>query len=170
MVTGVLVFVASFSLEAQSEVRAYVGGEGHWSKGQKDAIHSLIRYAATRDEARYQRFKAGLAVPLGDRRALEELDKPDFDFAVVEEGFVAGGNSPEDVRGLTNLYRRFGRLDYFARCFPRCSQRPRRHARRRDAGAADRQRPRARGAHRRRLRARLRAASECWWSRPRCAA
>ena len=34
-------FLAGLSLETLSSVRAYVGGEGLWSKGQKDAIHFI---------------------------------------------------------------------------------------------------------------------------------
>lgn len=34
-----------FSLNILSAVRAYVGGESLWSKGQKDAIYALYRYA-----------------------------------------------------------------------------------------------------------------------------
>ena len=115
-VTGVLVGVATFGLEVQSQVRAYVAGEGHWSKGQKDAVHSLLRYASSRAEADYQQFLAGIEVQLGDRRAREELDKPDYDFAVVHQGFIAGGNAPEDTAGMASLYRRFYWLDYLARC------------------------------------------------------
>jgi hypothetical protein len=32
-------FLAGISLDVMSSVRAYVGGEARWSRGQKDAIH-----------------------------------------------------------------------------------------------------------------------------------
>jgi hypothetical protein len=37
--------LAGLSLEMLSSVRAYVGGEGLWSKGQKDAIHFISLYS-----------------------------------------------------------------------------------------------------------------------------
>jgi hypothetical protein len=43
-------FLAGLSLEMLSSVRAYVGGEGLWSKGQKDAIHFISLYSETGDE------------------------------------------------------------------------------------------------------------------------
>ena len=40
-------FVLLFSLNTLSSLRAYVGGEGLWSKAQKDAVYYLNRYADT---------------------------------------------------------------------------------------------------------------------------
>ena len=51
-------FLAGLSLEVLSSVRAYVGGESIWSKGQKDAIHFLTLYAHT--GARYEKLDAAL--------------------------------------------------------------------------------------------------------------
>jgi PAS domain S-box-containing protein len=115
LVTGSLVVVAWFGMETLSEVRSYVGGEGLWSKGQKNATHALSRYATSRDEALYRQFLAEIAVPLGDHRARLELDKPDYDPAVVLEGFRAGGNAPEDIPGMAHLYRNFRWLDFLKR-------------------------------------------------------
>jgi hypothetical protein len=50
-----LFLVAGFSLWLLSAVRAYVAGEGFWSKSQKDAVSHLRRYAASGSEADYQR-------------------------------------------------------------------------------------------------------------------
>ena len=110
-----LVLVSWFGMETLSEVRTYVAGEGLWSKGQKNATQALSRYVLTRDEALYQQFLGAVAVPLGDHRARLELDKPDYDPAVVMEGFRAGGNSPEDIPGMTRLYRSFGWIGFMKR-------------------------------------------------------
>src|SRR5512143_3179793 len=45
----ILLLLAYHAFEAVSSVRAYVGGEGLWSKAQKDAVYHLLRYAADRD-------------------------------------------------------------------------------------------------------------------------
>ena len=50
--------IAAGSLYILSGVRAYVGGESLWSKGQKDAIHYLQRYGQTRDPEDYRRYQA----------------------------------------------------------------------------------------------------------------
>ena len=62
-------FLAGLSLEMLSSVRAYVGGEGLWSKSQKDAIHFISVYSQTGDEQFFDRFKKAIAIPLSDRAA-----------------------------------------------------------------------------------------------------
>src|SRR5215510_16169777 len=75
MVTALLVLVAS-SMETLSAGRAYVAGEGLWSKAQKDAVHHLLNYARSFDERYFERYEIAIAVPLGDRKAREALDRP----------------------------------------------------------------------------------------------
>lgn len=96
-----------FSIHTLSSVRAYINGEGLWSKSQKDAMYYLIKYGGSRDQQDYDRFKNFLSVPLGDHRALIELgkDKPDMDKA--REGLIEGQNHPDDVDGMISLFRRF---------------------------------------------------------------
>ena len=98
-----------------SGMRAYVGGESLWSKGQKDAYFHLDRYARTFEEHEYQAFVRALAVPLGDRAAREELEKSAPDYAVARRGFLDGGNDPEDVDSLIWLFRTFRHFDGIAR-------------------------------------------------------
>jgi PAS domain S-box-containing protein len=111
VVVGV-VSLAGFGLETVSAARAYVGGEGLWSKAQKDAVFHLQRYARTGREADWDAYREAIAVPLGDRRARLELERPDPDWDAVYEGFLAGGNHPRDIEGLANLYRRFAWAPY----------------------------------------------------------
>ena len=92
-----------------SSARAYVGGESLYSKGQKDAVRWLDEYLRTGDEADFQRFHEALAVPLGDRIARIELEKPDADDAVVRRAFLQGGNDPADLGLLIGFYRLFRR-------------------------------------------------------------
>src|ERR1700730_12373062 len=55
------------SLSTLSSLRAYVNGEGRWSKAEGQAIAVLRIYCATGDEGDYDRFRSELAVPFGDR-------------------------------------------------------------------------------------------------------
>jgi len=43
------------------------------------------------------------------------MDKPNPDFKKVRQGFVQGGNHPDDVDGMFNLYRRFGWVSFMQR-------------------------------------------------------
>ena len=69
----VQLLVAGLSLYTMSAVRAYVGGESLWSKGQKEAIYFLNRYADTGREAFFQHYEQAIAVPMADRRARMDL-------------------------------------------------------------------------------------------------
>ena len=120
-VSTVLAFVVAFelvvavvSIDLLASVRAYVTGESLYSKGQKDAQIYLLDYAQGQREEDYQRFLGALAVPLGDRKAREELEKASPDLAVARAGFLSGGNHPDDVDGLIRLFRWFHRVPFMA--------------------------------------------------------
>lgn len=112
LIICILLFVSLFGMGVQSNVRAYVAGEGLWSKAQKEAVYALVRYVIFHNEEDYQRYSEYLHVPLGDRRALIELSKPDTDFRKVDLAFIDGRNHPEDVRGMGYLFKRFYFISY----------------------------------------------------------
>ncbi len=111
-VVVLLVLLGSTSIAILSSVRAYVGGEGLWSKAQKEAVYYLNRFADTRSEADYRRYLEAIAVPLGDRKAREELEKPRPDLAVARQGFIEGRNHPDDISGMIWLFRRFRNVSF----------------------------------------------------------
>jgi len=101
--------------EILSGVRAYVGGEGLWSKAEKRTVLSLTAYATSHAESDYQQYLAEIAVPAGDKQARLQLERPSPDMALVQQGFVQGRNNPADVDNMSKLFRRFGRIGYMAR-------------------------------------------------------
>ncbi|MGZ5430124.1 MAG: diguanylate cyclase domain-containing protein, partial [Thermoanaerobaculia bacterium] len=115
VVISVLVGLAAVGLEVLTSVRAYVGGEGLWSKAEKDASSALLRYIAEGNEAYYREFLKQLAVPLGDRRAREELERPRPDLSIARAGFLQGRNHPADVDGMSRLFIRFRRVEQLDR-------------------------------------------------------
>ena len=106
-------FLAGMSLTILSSVRAYVGGESLWSKGQKDAIHYLYLYGETGEERLYEQFRDAAAVPFGDRDARRALELKKPDLAAARAGFLQGGIHPDDVDGLIWLYHYFRHLPPF---------------------------------------------------------
>jgi PAS domain S-box-containing protein len=106
--------VAAVSIDVLSSVRAYVTGESLYSKGQKDAQIYLLDYAQYHKEDDYRHFQQALAVPLGDRIAREELQRPEPDLAVARNGFLQGGNHPDDIDGLIRLFRWFHGVPFMA--------------------------------------------------------
>src|SRR4029077_11149279 len=61
--------------EILSGIRAYVGGEGLWSKAEKRAVLSLSKYAASHAESDYRQYLAEIAVPMGDKQARLQLER-----------------------------------------------------------------------------------------------
>lgn len=105
-----LVLLSDFSIDILSAARAYVGGESLWSKGEKDAVIHLMRYASSRDEEEFRAYERAIVVPLGDREARIELTGAKPDYAQAATGLLAGGNHPGDIPGMIRLVRYFGRL------------------------------------------------------------
>ena len=92
-----LTVVLVFTVNILSGLRAYVAGEGLYSKYQKDAVFYLQRYIETGDESHYLRYFRDIGVPLGDGMARQELEKtsPDRDKATAY--FLQGQNAAPDV-------------------------------------------------------------------------
>jgi diguanylate cyclase (GGDEF)-like protein len=107
-----LMILANFSFGVLSSMRAYVGGESVWSKAQKDAVFHLQKYAAARVPEELYKFRSDIAVYLGDHEARLEMDEPTPDINKVRREFIRGGNHPDDVDGMFNLYRRFRQVSY----------------------------------------------------------
>lgn len=103
------------SIHTLSSVRAYVGGEGFWSKGQKNAIYHLQRYGLTHDENDLKYFHEFIKIPLGDNEARVELLKDNPDLKIIRKGFIQGENHPDDIDGMITLIRRFNKISYIAK-------------------------------------------------------
>ena len=101
-----------FSINTLSSVRAYVSGEGLWSKAQKDAMYQLLKYSRSHDEVDYQKFKEYINVPQVDHKTLVELSKKNPDMNVARQGFIEGRNHKDDVDGMINLFTRFNSISY----------------------------------------------------------
>jgi len=114
VIVVILLMLSAESMSILVAARSYSEGESLWSKGQKRAMFSLLRYAETRSPADYQNYREAIAVPMGDRQARLELQKADPDMAVASQGFIEGRNHPDDIPGLIMLFRRFRDVDFMA--------------------------------------------------------
>jgi hypothetical protein len=112
LLIAVELFTLIFSIHTLSAVRAYVAGEGLWSKAQKDAIYHLGRYGHTRDNNEYLLYKEFMKVPEGESKARIELQKPSPDYGIVKEGLLEGRNHPGDVDGMIRLFRNASHISY----------------------------------------------------------
>lgn len=93
------------SIEVLSGVRAYVSGEGLYSKAQRQATGALLRHRRTQSEDDFRAFERVIAIPLGDRAARLELLKSDPNLQVAANGFLTGQNNDADLALLIFLFR-----------------------------------------------------------------
>lgn len=112
----------AFSMNVLSAVRAFVGGEGDWSKAQKNAIFELQHFALSRNEADYQEFLNEFKVPEGDHNARVELLKPHPNMEIVRAGMIQGHIHPDDIDSVVHLLQRFYWVNYMDRALKFWSQ------------------------------------------------
>jgi PAS domain S-box-containing protein len=112
LLIAIELFTLWFAVNTLSSVRAYVAGEGLYSKAQKDAVYHLRVYVRTRDEKDYQNFLKFMKIPQGDNKARMALEKPEPDLDIATQGFLEGRNHPDDIPGMISLFRRFHRIYY----------------------------------------------------------
>src|SRR5208337_2000092 len=74
-------------------------------------VHDLLRYSISHSEKDFQAYQKVLLVPLGDRQARLELEKPVPDMSVVRSGLIQGRNNPEDVKGMAAMFRHCRQLN-----------------------------------------------------------
>jgi hypothetical protein len=86
LLIGIELFALFFSLNTLSSVRAYVAGEGLWSKAQKDAVFHLYKYGISRNEEDYQLFLTFMQVPIGDGKTREQLLEATPDLEAARQG------------------------------------------------------------------------------------
>lgn len=111
---ALLIIINFFTIKILSANRAYVNGESHYSKGQKDAVRHLITYIYTKDKAEWELYNEELKVPQGDGIARVALLNHDDD-SVIKNGFRAGRNNEEDLDDLIWLFRNFKTVPFLAK-------------------------------------------------------
>lgn len=101
------------ALAVVSGGRAYVHGEGRWSKAQQQAVFYLDRYAESGDRTDLVRARDALSIPLGDRQARLALEGDAYDYPRAYEGLRQGGNHPADIPEMIWLFEHFELAPYF---------------------------------------------------------
>jgi signal transduction histidine kinase len=107
--------ILRFAMHTLSAARAFVEGEGTWSKAQKNAIFALQRYQVTRNEHDFEAFQNFLSVSEGDHVARMELSKANPDLQRARDGFLQGRIHPDDVPAVMDLLKRFYWISYLQR-------------------------------------------------------
>ena len=108
---SLLIFINCFTIKILSGSRAYVNGESHYSKGQKDAVRHLITYLYTEDDLQWKLYKVELSVPQGDGAARIALTK-NLSTSIIKKGFRAGRNHEKDLDDLIWVFKNFKQVPF----------------------------------------------------------
>ncbi|MCB9091459.1 MAG: response regulator [Halobacteriovoraceae bacterium] len=105
--------VLAFALYSFSAIRAFIGGEGIWSKAQKDAINNLQTYVVTGNAYYYDAFWGDLQIPFNDRQVRLEVESTEPNINRVYSGLESGGIHPDDVENMGSFFIRFKEMSFF---------------------------------------------------------
>jgi nitrogen-specific signal transduction histidine kinase len=121
MSCGLLIVINFFTIKILSASRAYVNGESHYSKGQKDAVRHLIAYMYAQDTKEWKLFNEELRVPQGDGFARVALLNHESD-RIIKNGFRTGRNSEDDLDDLIWLFKNFKEVPFMAKAIEEWKQ------------------------------------------------
>lgn len=111
---ALLICINFFTIKILSSTRAYVNGESHYSKAQKDASRHLLTYLYTNDKNQWTLFLEELEVPQSDCLARVTLLKAG-DNAVARKAFLLGRNKEEDLDDIIWLFVNFKEVSFLAK-------------------------------------------------------
>ncbi len=106
----VMLVAAVLSIELLSTMRAWVGGEGLYSKGQKNATYYLSQYTLSRSEEDFRLYRSAIAVPLGYWRGRVAVQRRPADLKTARAAFQEGGSEPSDIGSTIILFSLLGDL------------------------------------------------------------
>ncbi len=111
---ALLICINFFTIKILSANRAYVNGESHYSKGQKDASRHLISYLYTKNPNQWKSFIEEIKVPQGDAIARITLLKAG-DNQVARNGFLTGRNHEDDLDDVIWLFDNFKNVSFLSK-------------------------------------------------------
>lgn len=111
---ALLICINFFTIKTLSANRAYVNGESHYSKGQKDASRHLITYLYTQDPQQWKLYLEELKVPQGEGLARITMMKAG-DNKIARQALLVGRNHEADLDDIIWLFDNFKQIPFLAK-------------------------------------------------------
>lgn len=111
---GILVAAGAIGIALQDITRAYVGGSGFYSRGHMAAMSALQEFSRTGDPVQFRNYETGIEIPFSDGRARRILEDTEKDRESSHVYLVGGLNHPDDVAGMSWMFRMFEDSPLFA--------------------------------------------------------
>lgn len=111
---ALLICINFFTIKILSANRAYINGESHYSKGQKDASRHLITYLYNKNPNQWKLYLEELKVPQGDGLARITLLKAG-DNKIARNGLLIGRNHEEDLNDIIWLFDNFKQVSFLSK-------------------------------------------------------
>lgn len=112
-----LVVATYFGTKTMSGVRAYITGEGLWSKAQKKATQQLLSYTFYQDQEDYEQFREVLKLHYSFSEAREAMTAEDPNYDAARKGFGISKLDQQDIDLLVWLGTSFNDLSYLQEAF-----------------------------------------------------
>ncbi|MEL7832564.1 sensor histidine kinase [Fodinibius sp. Rm-B-1B1-1] len=114
VVIAAFTFVAGhYGTKTTSAVRAYVTGEGQWTKAQKEATHQLILYSIHQDTSYYNNFREKLKLHHSFTEARKTLLSENPDIFRATQKFKTSDLHSDDIDLIIWLTRNFKEFSHF---------------------------------------------------------
>lgn len=109
---SLLILVNLLTIKILYSSRAYVNGESHYSKAQKESTRHLTTYLFTKEKKHWLAYNTEIKVPMGDRAARIALLN-NRSTTEVKKGLSAGRNDKEDLDTMIWLFENFKNVPFF---------------------------------------------------------
>jgi PAS domain S-box-containing protein len=113
IIPAVLLLFNYIQGEILDTTRAYVRGEGIYSKAQKEASHFLHHYIESKDEKDFSNFLKHIDIVMSYKKARQALQLPIPDYDITKKGFLKGLNHPDDIENMISFFIYFQNTEYF---------------------------------------------------------
>jgi PAS domain S-box-containing protein len=112
VIAAFLTFINQVSDRSLMGVKAYISGEGQWTKAQKQATQSLTNYVVLGDDVYFEIFLTALEVSKGNKQARIELSGDNPDLSIAKEGLLAGKNPDQNIPNLIWTFNYFKNISF----------------------------------------------------------